>query len=73
MHTRPILSRRETNHSKVPGLDRFGDVVSAHLVPTNQVLWRNQDPAVGARSATGPAGQAVEVFGHRLGIMARGM
>jgi len=55
----------------MPRLDGFRDVVPAHLTPTQQVLGRDQDSAIGSRSATGAAGQAVELFSHRLTIMAR--
>jgi hypothetical protein len=71
MHTRTVLSRREPQHSKVPGLNCVRDVVSAHLTPTQQILWRDQDAAVGASSTARSARQAVEHFSHRLEIMAR--
>lgn len=71
MYTRTVLSRREPQHSKVPGLDCVCDVVSAHLTPTQQILWRDQDAAVRPSSTARSACQAVELFGHRLEIMAR--
>jgi len=55
----------------VSGLDGICDVVSPDLVPTHQVLWWDEDASIGTRPAAGPAGQAVELFVHRLQSMAR--
>ncbi len=53
------------------GLHGVSNVVAAEGSPTQQVLGRNQDAAVGPYSAAGAAGQAVESIVHRWGSMTR--
>lgn len=65
MYTRAILPCRKTHHTEVPWLHGFCDVLAARLPPADQVFRGNQNPAVGAGSTAGSAGEAVEVFGHR--------
>jgi len=55
----------------VSGLHGIRDVVSPDLPPTHQVLEPDEDASIGTRPAAGPAGQAVELFVHRLQSMAR--
>ncbi len=64
MHACSVLARGERVHAKVAGLDGLGDVVPAHLAPSNQVFGRDQDPAVGPSSAARAARQAIELLRH---------
>ena len=65
MHTRAVFPCGKPKHSKMTGLYGFGDVVAAERSPTQQVLGRNQDAAVGPCSAARAAAQAVESIVHR--------